>query len=150
MEKVVKVQGGYVPKLYDGHFVKDHQQEFNQQFKGAVIIGDQHFEYGALFVEEYSFFTSLEGKKQSVGMVEELKSDENRKHPIEEEESGTTRMSKEDASWNRAIKKIRARVENTFGYLTTKFKSLCTLFQESFKQHDVLVWYAISIYNCSR
>ncbi len=64
----------------------DHQQEFDQQFKGAAIIGDQHFEYVALFVEECSFFTSLGGKKQSARMVEELESDESRKHLVEEEE----------------------------------------------------------------
>jgi DDE superfamily endonuclease len=150
--KVVKLWGGYTPKLYDGHFVEDHREEIDEKLEGATIFGDQHFTYGARFVKRVQFFTPLGGGRRDPDILEEVEGDEEQQEDPydfepEARNENNQRKTKKEEEWKVAVTKVRARVENTFGYLKTKFKSLCEPFQESARQHDYLVWYAVGIYN---
>ena len=46
MMRVRKLWGPYSPKLYDGNFLKSHKSDFNEEFRGATVIADTHFELG--------------------------------------------------------------------------------------------------------
>jgi len=44
--KIRYFKGGYTPKLYDGHFLKLHQEESEDKFENSVIAGDEHLDNG--------------------------------------------------------------------------------------------------------
>lgn len=149
--KVVKLWGGYTPKLYDEHFVEDHRDEIDEKFAGATFIGDSHFAYGARYLEKVRFVTP-QGDKRDPEIEEVVEGDEALAAAVYEfdgdsEDNIPTRKTKENAVYTAAVHKVRARVETVFGFLKTKFCFLRTPFQESSRQHDNLVWYATGVYN---
>jgi hypothetical protein len=153
--KVVKLWGGYTPKLYDGHFVEDHRDEFEEKFSGATLLGDQHFSYGAKFLEEVKIVTPGGTSGKNAEIPEEAESDEGTpatSKAVFDFEAGKPigRATKEDSELAKGIKELRARIEGVFGFLKTKFKSLTIPFQESASQQDSLVWYATGVYNMKR
>jgi hypothetical protein len=148
--KVVKMWGGYTPKLYDGHFVEVKKEEFDEAFEGSAMVGDCHFKYGAKFVEDVTFYTpnnNTEEEKEEQ-MSDEAKHTDPFEFSSDEEEETSKIKTKKDKEWDSAIKTLRARVESVFGFLDKKFKALHEKFGESPRQHDYLVYYATGIYNC--
>jgi hypothetical protein len=135
--------GGYTPKLYDGHFVEDHRDEFEKEFTGAAMLGDQHFTYGAKFVESVKIFTPKAPQGQGGGVAEE----ESIKHPpidpydFDDDVPVTRSQQKVKSSedWDKAVSSLRSWVETIFGFLKNNFSALATPFQESPRQHDYLV-----------
>lgn len=154
---VVKLWGGYTPKLYDDHFVEAHREEFDEFFKKGKMFGDGHFSYGAKYVEEVEFLTPIKSRK---GVREERAGDEGDPYDFEESEEESEEEEETDdeeeeeeraryeEEWNGAIKTIRARVENIFGFLKNNIRALKEKFAESPRQHDALGWYAVGMYNC--
>ncbi len=63
--RVVRCWGGYVPKLYDEHFIEAHKEEISEKFQGAIIIADNHFTYGAKFLEGVRILTSQSAERKS-------------------------------------------------------------------------------------
>jgi len=55
--RVLKVWGGYSPKLYDGHFLRSHH-DFFESLSGAKVIGDNHFEMGKKLFKNVKFYTN--------------------------------------------------------------------------------------------
>lgn len=150
--KVVKLWGGYTPKLYDGYFVEDHKDEIDEKLAGSTLIGDNHFTYGAQYLENVKIATPLGAIKRNSEVPEELEADEGNSAnaaSVYEFEGGKTRgrLTKEEEEWKSGIQKLRARVEGLFGFLKSTFKSLNTPFQESARQQDALVYYAVGIFN---
>jgi DDE superfamily endonuclease len=62
------------------------------------------------------------------------------------EESGAAELPEIESNYSKGIKTLRARMENIFGFIKNKFKSLKEPFKESGNQHDALVYYAIGVY----
>jgi len=132
--KVVGMWGGYTPKLYDGHWVQDHKKELNEKLAGATIFGDNHFQYGAKYLKNAKILTPNGPERKNPDMFEWVQGDEGmskRKRDVYEFDRGESveRETKEELKWNADIKRLRARVEEIFGYLTNKFVLLAEPFR---------------------
>lgn len=150
--RVRALWGGYTPKLYDGHFVELNKRELDQKFKGANILGDDHFTYGVSKLKEATLLTARSGRKEDPEMIEEMQGDESLSSPPPdpyefEPNIPITKPTKDKESWDHAIKSMRARIEGLFGWLKNTFKALNMPFSESFNQQDALVYYAVGVYN---
>ena len=130
--KVRKLWGGYSPKFYDGNFVELFRRFFEVECAGAGIVGDTHFEWGrdnihfAKFVVPYPQPST--GKRKRDG-------------------EGIAKLSKEKEEHNKAVRALRARVEDTFGTMEDMFLALKFPWAEEDSQMDCLVVTAAAIYN---
>ena len=67
--RIVKIWGGYCPKIQDGSFLEAHKEEFKTSVRDAVIIADNHFSKGKNFLKKmalYSILTSLYDKNPAL------------------------------------------------------------------------------------
>ena len=130
--QILRIWGGYSPKLYDGHFVELMHQQIERDFDSADIIADQHFEYGNQFLRHAYIWTNPAEPNPN-----------KRKREGEDLENPT----KEIKAYKRAHQRLRARVEDVFGLMTQKFHSLAVPWRESEEQMDNLVFIAAAVHN---
>ena len=126
--------GGYSPKVHDSQWCEINQENLNKTFKGATIVGDQH----------YSKFSKKKDLTFSVIAPVAKPSTRSR-----QSDQCISQLTKEQVSRNLEIRNIRARVENPFGQIHQKWKSLRHRFQENSLQLDSLVKFAFGVLNRS-
>jgi hypothetical protein len=135
--KILKLWGGYSPKVYDGTWLEIMKQELDQTLAGGVVIADSHFAKGKTLFENVTFLTNIPKQKQS----RKKKSDDST------EGKDLEILTKEQEEFNEAHRRARARVESSFGFIKTKIDALAKPWSESEEQLDCLVWTAAGIHN---
>jgi len=129
--KILKIWGGYSPKLFDGNFIELLHNDIDKEFAGAHFIGDSHFEYGNQFLTNVKIWTNA-----------------NKNDPEDSEGAAPiSKTKKSDAIYLRQHRRLRARVENGFGIMSQLFASLAIPWSEDVKQLDYLVHIAAAILN---
>jgi hypothetical protein len=135
--KILKLWGGYSPKIYDGTWLEINKDELENTIPGAVILADSHFSKGKKLFQNIKFLTNFvvpnKGRK--------------RKRNEENEGENLSVLTKAQEKFNAAHKQARARVESPFGFMKTKIDSLTKPWSESVDQLDCLVWIAAAIHN---
>lgn len=128
--RVMRLWGGYSPKLFDGHFLKMNQDWFCRKLSGGVVVADQHFNWGRKHLQDPKFHTPIKKPPKPGKHFKDART-----------------LTKAEVSYNHAIHQARARVETIFGRMNVRFKILTTPWRESNEQLDALVWMALAILN---
>jgi len=143
--RIRKMWGGYSPKVFDGHFLMILKEWFEENLKGAGVIGDQHFEMGKK-LEGVKFYTKhRKGMQNDESETED--EDENTDTESEDDAVNLSVNTKKEKVYNSALYKLRARVEIPFGEINTIFKVLAQHWAESEEQLDNMVWIAVGVLN---
>jgi hypothetical protein len=124
------VWGGYSPKIHDGQSFKINRHWVQANLGGATIIGDQHFSGLDKAFTDIHFHTPI------------------RKPPKPKKKSkmkAVRVLTLEQVNYNKAVRKIRSRVERPFAWIKTRFKSLRVPWAE--EEEDKCVRFAIGCYN---
>ncbi|KAL0479219.1 hypothetical protein AKO1_009235 [Acrasis kona] len=130
--RIVKLWGGYSPKIYDGDFLKLKKEFFEDTLgRGANILGDNHFMAGTKF-RKCKFYCNIKNKT--------AKDTENKGKRL-------SMLTKDQKKFNGQHRTARAAVENPFGAMQTRFTMLKEPFQESESQQDALVTFACGHHN---
>lgn len=138
--EVVRIWGGYGPKLHDGSWLEVHKEELLHSLRGSCICGDNHFSRGrALFKNKIKFHTNYTIRE---GTREERN--------CEDEEFVSNEEYQSKKKYNASHQKARARVEQPFGDLELKYASLRKPWAESEEQLDCLIYTAFAIRNCQK
>ena len=130
---IKKIWGGYSPKVYDGHFLELNTSWFAKKLKGAGVFGDFHFSNGkTLLKKKVDFYVPFPKPAN-----------------FSKRDSGADfrKLTKEQQKWNARVAHLRARVEQTFAWLKTKFRCLAKPWAEDSAQLDCVLWLACGIYN---
>jgi hypothetical protein len=143
--KVQRLWGGYSPKIYDGNWLEIMVDDLGNQFKGAQIIADTHYELGNKIMKRF-------GHEKKVGFFTPIAESRGRKKKVPVELEGdlsyqAVSLTKEQKTWNNAIKHVRARVESPFGLIKTKWNGLKLPFFENEEQQTFLVFIAVATHN---
>jgi hypothetical protein len=107
---------GYIPKVYDDHWVSSHKDLFDLNFAGYTFLADLHFRG----IEKYT--------NKSCHVITRL----------EKSKSGGE-LTPSELAFNSAVTKGRSRCEQVFTRICSKFPSLQSPWQESLEaQEDVM------------
>ena len=140
-EESGKCGGGYSPKIFDGHFLELKRRWLGKHLKGAGVIADQHFEWGTKNLKKVTFFTALH-KKERKAKKERKETDQNSGgegdsdlgDEVEEDNEDMVdfeTFTRDQDTYNKALYKLRARVEMAFGEAKTLFAVLRDTWKES-------------------
>lgn len=130
--KLIKVWGGYSPKIEDSVFLDFKRKYIEKHFAGADIVADTHYSVGKKMFEHVKYWTPVAEKRAS------------------KQEDEVIGLSKVQTKRNNDIHKVRARVEHPFAYMKNMFKSFTVPWGEDPVQLDYLVWMAVGIYNVNK
>lgn len=130
--QIIKLYGGYSPKVYDSDFLAVVKRDFERDFEGAAIIADTHFHSAAK-------------KLQLVKLYTPYPPPPTKKRKREGQDVGMLNHAQQH--WNEQIHLLRARVESTFGEMSMQFEALATPFGEGAEQLDHVVVTAAGVYN---
>ena len=130
--EIWRLFGGYSPKLYDGHFLQHQAQTLEEECAGATIIADEYFCAHANIVPGVSFVTPYRNPPTK-----------KRKRDGKD----LQQLTKQQQTFNKKQKALRAKVEEPFGQMKVLFPTLKQPWAESDKQLDCLVWMAAAIVN---
>jgi hypothetical protein len=135
-ERVRYINGPISPKQFDGNFLESHVDEFREKFKGAKIIGDNHYRKGVELFKPYKdpvfYCNEMEtAKDKKIAQEENLPTrSRGKKRKIEVD---FTQVPAEDR--HRCVKKLkenqilshtRGLIEGVFGNIKRKFKMVST------------------------
>lgn len=134
--KILKIWGGYSPKVYDGTWLEIMKDNLEDILNGAVILADSHFSAGKRLFQNITFLTNNVKPKK-------------RKRGEEDEGTGIKVLTNKQKKFNEDHRQARARVESPFGFMKSKIESLKKPWSESLEQMDCLVWTAAAIHNLS-
>jgi len=123
--------GGYSPKIYDSHWCEVNRRGLETTFKGATIIADQHYQ---------SYSKKSKGLRVITPIPERKKRMTKRPHD-------QVSLTEKQIKRNKRIRTLRARVENPFGKIDNKWKSLTKPWKEDPEQLDALVFFAVAVLN---
>ena len=137
--RILKVWGGYSPKIYDGDFLTINRSKIETLFDGGVIVADNHFSKGRKLFKNIKFYTNY--KKQQQG--------KKRKRADPADDDLVANITREQEQFNKQHQSARARVEDPFGWIKRKFKCLGKPWMESQEQLDAMVLFACAVYNCT-
>jgi hypothetical protein len=79
---ILKVFGGYSPKVFDAHFMNHNKQFLEEEMKGAVMLGDEHFRTTSQYFDGPKIVTNVPEKKKA---EKKKKSGKKRKRDEEDE-----------------------------------------------------------------
>lgn len=134
---IVKVWGGYTPKLHDGEFLEVHKETFLSSFDGSCFIGDNHFSKGKkLFKNRIKFHTNFAkrtNKKNSPG--------------VDVDEDYVEHITNTNKKFNKQHQEARARVESPYGWAKHKFVTLQSAWRESDEHLDDMMLFAFGLHN---
>lgn len=138
-QRVVKVWGGYSPKLYDGTFLEVNRMELLKDFEGMTILADNHFYRGkSLFQNKIKFHVNYPEKGvDSDSTREESTTEEGYKYPL----------AKTDLVYNRQQKRGRARIEQVIGSIKKNFRGLRDHWYGTKDELNDLFLVSVGIYN---
>jgi hypothetical protein len=133
--KIRKIWGGYSPKLYDGHWLELNREWVEQNLRGAAVLADCHFEWGRKNFNGVTYHTPYQ-RRVSPG----------------DADSGAdvTVLTREQEAYSEQVRSARARIENTFGQITTKWRCLTEPWAESEDQLDHVIFIAAACYNLAQ
>ena len=123
--------GGYSPKIHDSNWCEANRQTLERDFKGGVIIADQHFEKISNMMKAPRFITP-----QKVSEPPQTDNPDDMRPEV-----------REKLERNKKVRQVRARVELAFGILEKKFKILSKKFADGPAQLDHLVTFAAGVLN---
>jgi hypothetical protein len=132
--EVRAVMGGYSPKVFDGHAVEMVKDWFDTMLEGAVIVGDQHFAWASKHLKKVKIYSPIKKPKQT------------KKKKNQGDLQDATVLTKRQQSFNDALAQLRARMEQPFGWLKGKFKSLELPWGESLDQMDCTVRFGLAVW----
>src|SRR5579883_2082400 len=87
--RILKIWGGYSPKVHDGEFITVQQEFFEEKLNGAAILGDQHYSKGKGF-EGVTFYVPFKSPKK-------ISEDD-------QDVTGYEKLSKEKEHWNKMVR----------------------------------------------
>jgi hypothetical protein len=146
----VGLWGGYSPKVYDGDWIKVMREFIGQNFKGAHIIADTHYETANRTMKEdgidglvkfYTPFSKPRGPKKT---KKRKKADQG--SFLDDPSEGMKVLTAEQEQWNRNVAHVRSRVESPFGLIKQKWKGL-DLFYGDEAQQNYLLFIAVASRN---
>ncbi len=123
--------GGYSPKIYDSEWCESNRQTLERDFKGGVIIADQHYEKIYKQMKSPRFVTPQKETQE----------------PQTNNPNDRTPNTKEKIERNKLVRRVRARVEHPFAIMEKKFKILSKKFADGAEQLDYLVTFATGVLN---
>lgn len=126
------VEGGYSPKLFDGHFLKLKKNELKKNFKDGVVLADSHFSMGRSLFKKIKFHTNIAATKKN-------------KKRDRSESSGL--LCDKHRTYNQQHQAARSRVEGPNGIVKCMFKALEKPWFETETQQDHLFHLACGIHN---
>jgi len=119
-----KLWGPYYPKTYDSHFVLSHRYFFEEKLRDGVIVADSHFRQAAQNLNNVRFHI----KYANPGTTN---TDDNGYQYCQ--------LTQEKRRYNRELDSLRARVENPYASIESKFEALSKPFSESDEEQRNLV-----------
>jgi len=128
------ISPAYTPKLYDSHWLKMNRHYMEEKFKGATIIADCHFEQGRSMFKNVSFKTPIPEPRQSKRCADGVE---------------VPQLNQASQQYNDEHKRLRSRVEDTYGRIKNFFNILEKPFSEGQEQLEFLVNIACGIINKS-
>jgi hypothetical protein len=137
--RVRKIWGPYSPKVYDGHFVQSHVDQFEELFRGAVFLADNHF-----YICQNMFDRNI---KFLVNFPVRGASDEEPGSLDISYEGYRDSLTRTQVKFNNAHKKARARIESVFGSIMNMFESLCQPWFSDEGELADIIYYACGIHN---
>jgi hypothetical protein len=126
-----KLWGGYSPKLYDSHFLQITQDYLEEKLRGAGVFADEHFRKQGNRFDQVRFYTPYKTPSSKDN----------------EDGAETCKFTDKQVSWNKQQRTARARVENTFGLIHNRWKSLQKKWPDEMEQIDHLVWISAVVNN---
>jgi len=146
--RIRKMWGGYSPKVYDGEFLKINQEWFENNLRGAGIIADQHFEAGKK-LKGVKFFTKKRINDESSENESEI--DENSSDvEIDSDMQDLAVNTKKEKGYNKALYRLRARVEQPFSEMRAIFAILQQHWRESDEALDEMMYMAMGVLNAKK
>jgi hypothetical protein len=126
--RVVYFNGGYSPKIRDYDWVESHADWINATFRGATIIGDNDWRTAMRSIDTahitiHAPYSAPRGRGAQ----------------------DRPQLTAQQELYNQRVRNKRARIENFFGGLETKFPILKVAWAEDVLQLDALVRYAAAI-----
>ena len=153
-----KVWRGYSPKIYDGQFVSSTEEWYHEKLGGAGVFADQHFAKATrtwkdpVFYCPYRLSKDLENEDEA-----KIRSDDEEGEDVEMVTSednphgeGAQTLTAKQRGWNKALHKMRAKVEIPYGQVKSKWKALDLPWPEDLEQLDCVVFTAFAVWNFSR
>lgn len=130
--KIRKLWGGYSPKVYDSDWLETHKEWLERKLRGTAVVADNHFKRGARKFRQVKFHCNIR---------------KNRCCKEDDKEGVVSVRTRKQKAYNAAIKRTRARIENTFSGMLRVFKSLAEPWPTTDIQQDYLVQTAAGIFN---
>lgn len=125
--------GGYSPKVHDSQFCEINKHSIKKDFKGGVIVADQHYQKFGRTCSDPKFVTPVRSPNKKK----------------KKKKTDITVTTEEIKKKNEQIRAVRAKVELPFAILEKKFKVLGKKFAEGEDQLDHLVTFAVGVHNAS-
>ena len=135
--RILKIWGGYSPKVYDSHVFDIIQEYFERKFSGGTVIADAHFAGAEKTIKSVKFLVNIPERPKP----------KKRKREEALEEDNIASLTKKEEKFNAQHHGARARVEQTFADFSHRFSSPTKPWFESKKQHKNVVRIASAIHN---
>lgn len=126
--KVLYINGGYSPKIRDYDWIETHADWLNTTFRGATLIGDNDYRTAMRYINTADITVHAPYSAPRGRGAEDR-----------------TQLTAQQETYNARVRTKRARIENFFGGLETKFLILKNAWAEDVLQLDALVRYAAAI-----
>ncbi|PRP83249.1 hypothetical protein PROFUN_09461 [Planoprotostelium fungivorum] len=130
--RIRELDGGYSPKLYDGHWLMANKRRLVEDYRGAMVIANNHFYWGVKGLRPLNFH-SPKAERDPKGTPHE--------------NSLTAHLTKDQKKRNAQIRRLRARVEHPFGKIKLRWKALQVPWKEGPDSLEDVVWMAIAWHN---
>jgi hypothetical protein len=129
---VIKLFGGFSPKIRDYMWIEERADWLNEYFLGATLIGDGDWRTGMKYIDQnkvtiHAPYSEPRGKRAH--------------------DADLATLTKAQQKYNQAVQNKRQRIENQFSGLESKFEILKEAWAASEDQLDALVWYGSAIMN---
>ena len=155
--EVVRLWGGYSPKVYDGTFIATQKEWMEENLAGAGVFADQHYASASRDLSHVTFYCPYKKTQHATEREEE-----EQRISEDEDDDGVPMalddaneavdlqvLTKQQGAWNKAQCRMWAKVEYPFGLIKLKWKSLRTPWAEDTHDLDCVVWTACAVYNMS-
>jgi hypothetical protein len=131
--RVRRVNGPFSPKMFDGDYLSTEKKWIEDKLQNNGFGADHHYSVGRKMFKNVDCHVALAENEHCIP-------------------SKISQKLREDGitvkEYSLAVKQIRGRVEEPFGFVKTKFKSLGKKWAESEEQHAKVIKYALAVYNC--
>jgi hypothetical protein len=130
--QLVHVEGGYSPKVYDGHMFTRMRKRLESKYEGCGFFADEHFTAAGRMPKKLKVYSPFSNKGRP-----------------RKGHSKRPALTGHKKWWNGKVQQARKVVESPFGIIKKTWKSLNEPFQEDWTLQDHLIKFAIVVYNRS-